>query len=177
MLVKILRGAARKQALDRYFTGRPCVRGHLAERYTKTGQCVQCEADRRRQPDRRVKENAASRAYYAAHKHDPKFWAQRRYLQIGNKARKQGIPFSITAEDIFRLIPHDGKCPVLGIPLVFGGKSGGSNSASVDRIFPSLGYVRGNICVISMRANRLKYDVVDPHELRRVANFIEQYAR
>lgn len=36
----------RKQAIiggsSRYFTGKPCGRGHLAERYTSNGGCVVC---------------------------------------------------------------------------------------------------------------------------------------
>jgi len=28
--------------LDRFFTGRPCVHGHVAERYVKGGACVAC---------------------------------------------------------------------------------------------------------------------------------------
>lgn len=46
-------------------------------------------------------------------------------------------------------------CPVLGIPLTIGGKRSPS-SPSLDRIDPALGYVPGNIRVISDRANRLK---------------------
>ncbi len=37
----------RRQAIDaglvRYFTGKPCGRGHLAERYTLKGSCILCE--------------------------------------------------------------------------------------------------------------------------------------
>jgi hypothetical protein len=29
----------------RYYTGRPCVRGHLGLRYTMTGGCCQCNAE------------------------------------------------------------------------------------------------------------------------------------
>lgn len=41
-------GVDRKQAiagkLPTYFTGKPCKRGHVAERYTSTGNCVDCHA-------------------------------------------------------------------------------------------------------------------------------------
>lgn len=36
-----------------YYTGKPCIRGHFAERYTKTGHCVQCVRDRNRKRIRR----------------------------------------------------------------------------------------------------------------------------
>jgi len=32
---------------DKYFTGRPCKRGHVAPRYTSTHGCVDCLAERR----------------------------------------------------------------------------------------------------------------------------------
>jgi hypothetical protein len=38
---------ARAQGLKRYFTGRPCRRSHLAERYLD-GHCVECERERYR---------------------------------------------------------------------------------------------------------------------------------
>jgi hypothetical protein len=31
--------------LAKYFTGRPCVRGHTALRYTKTGACSECVSE------------------------------------------------------------------------------------------------------------------------------------
>lgn len=42
------------------------------------------------------------------------------------------------------------------------------SSPSIDRIIPELGYVRGNIAVISMRANKLKSDATS-EELERIS--------
>ena len=43
----------------------------------------------------------------------------------------------------------------------------------IDRIDPKKGYVKGNIIVVSMRANRIKTDAtVD--EIRKVADFYEK---
>lgn len=67
------------------------------------------------------------------------------------RASTRGLNFSITRDDV--VIPVS--CPVLGIPLTIGGKRS-PNSPSLDRIDPALGYVPGNIRVISDRANRLK---------------------
>lgn len=36
------RQMARQQGLARYFTGKPCKRGHVAERYLNNGECVIC---------------------------------------------------------------------------------------------------------------------------------------
>lgn len=37
---------SRLAGLKRYFTGRPCPRGHVAERYTSSQGCVACAAER-----------------------------------------------------------------------------------------------------------------------------------
>lgn len=29
-----------------YFTGKPCVHGHIADRYTGSGRCVECDRAR-----------------------------------------------------------------------------------------------------------------------------------
>jgi len=60
-----------------------------------------------------------------------------------SRAKTKGRDFSIELEDI--RIPA--VCPVLGIEMT---------SPSVDRIDSSKGYVKGNVRVISKRANQLK---------------------
>jgi hypothetical protein len=82
------------------------------------------------------------------------------------RARATGVPFTITKEDL--VIPTH--CPILGIPLFKGPRGGGDNSPSLDKIRPELGYVPGNIIVISNRANRLKADA-SIEELRDIASF------
>jgi hypothetical protein len=92
-----------------------------------------------------------------------------RYLwrQARRRALLKGIPFDLTEDDV--VIPE--RCPVLGIPLGFdGGLSERGSSPSLDRIDPSRGYVRGNVLVISFRANQIKSDAT-PEELRMVAAF------
>jgi len=76
--------------------------------------------------------------------------------RIKYRAKKHNIPFNLTLDDI--QIPD--KCPVLNIPLATrNGHSGYfSDSPSIDRIIPKLGYVKGNIRIISNRANLLKND-------------------
>ena len=59
-------------------------------------------------------------------------------------------------------MPLPTHCPVLGIELRYWtpreGKSGrkNPNAASIDRNDSNLGYVKGNVRVISLRANQLK---------------------
>jgi len=82
----------------------------------------------------------------------------------------RGLPFDITPEDI--VIPA--LCPVLGIPLLVGGGTGFHNSSpSLDRTDNARGYVKGNVQVISLRANRIKCDsTVD--EMRKLLAYMEK---
>jgi hypothetical protein len=78
------------------------------------------------------------------------------------RAKEKNIPFNLLPTDI--TIPEI--CPVLGIKLVNRvGKGHGDDSPSLDRINPALGYVKGNIQVISRRANTIKsFGTIEEHE-------------
>lgn len=67
-------------------------------------------------------------------------------------------------------------CPALGIPLYRAGGAAaqGPNSPTLDRVTPELGYVRGNVRVISSRANQIKSDAT-PEELLRVACYFQEH--
>lgn len=90
------------------------------------------------------------------------------------RARLAGVPFDLVESDIE--IPQC--CPVLGIPLVVSSGRKGPRDASptIDRFVPSLGYVRGNVGVISWRANRLKSDGTTD-ELMRIVDFYRAIER
>ncbi len=124
-------------------TAKLCKRGHQAGRYTN-GTCRECQrtAQRNSVPDKECK-----RAYYV---NNPK---QIMLNGARERAKKGGYPCTITTADI--IIPEF--CPLLGLRLAR--NQGGNvqpNSPSLDKIRPELGYVRGNVWVISHRANSLK---------------------
>ena len=131
------------------------------------------EAARRHYAKNSAKINAAAKAYYAKNKdkvqeYKKKLLAERpvRMMLYGAKRRAKitGMVFDISVEDI--QIPEF--CPVLGIKLGRGGDR--SNSPSIDRIDNSKGYVKGNVIVISHRANCLKRDAT-LLEMQRLADF------
>lgn len=81
------------------------------------------------------------------------------------RSKQSGVPFDLTTDDIN--IPET--CPVLGINMVASEKGGGDpNSATLDRLLPELGYVKDNVAVISMKANRMKSNCT-PEDLVRIA--------
>lgn len=68
-------------------------------------------------------------------------------------------------------------CPMLGIPLNYNGtgREGWSrkdNSPSLDRINSDIGYIKGNIHIISWKANRIKNDST-PEELMNIAIYMK----
>lgn len=96
------------------------------------------------------------------------------WLAARSRAKKKGFEFSILVEDI--VIPEF--CPLLSIRLDRTPRSGGPKagyrrfaSPSLDRIENQLGYVRGNIWVISWRANHLKSDATLGEMVKLVRNW------
>jgi hypothetical protein len=95
-------------------------------------------------------------------------------------AKKRNIEFDITPDDI--VIPTH--CPILGIKLnrksnVGKGKRGpksgaqAGNSPSIDRIDSSKGYIKGNVHVISWRANHIKNDATK-EELEKLLKWMNE---
>ena len=87
-----------------------------------------------------------------------------------HRAKLNGLPFSLELEDI--QIPKS--CPALGIPLFCGDSVSCENSPTLDKIVGALGYVRGNVLVVSNRANRIKQNA-SWYELRQLVDFYETY--
>ena len=71
-------------------------------------------------------------------------------------SKDKGLPFNLDVSDI--VIPDI--CPVLGIPIKpnTGNNFMNNNSPTLDKFIPAKGYVKGNVHVISWRANNLKSD-------------------
>lgn len=128
--------------------------------------CKACQRERtcqRRLVPGYVEQVNANRS--AARRVDP-----RKQLLSNAKARAvaQGVPCTISLEDI--IVPEC--CPALGIPLAVQSKTS-DNSPSLDNIVPALGYVPGNIVVVSHLANRIKSNAT-PDQLLAVAHFYKE---
>ena len=87
------------------------------------------------------------------------------------RAKKNGTEFNIDINDI--RIPE--KCPILNIPIIREFKGGGdknkgprATSPSIDRLDNTKGYVKGNIQIISHKANAMKNNA-SPEELLQFA--------
>ena len=81
------------------------------------------------------------------------------FLSIKNRCRRRGLLCDLTEQHLQELMDATPACPVLGMPLLYGGGNGHClETASLDRFDPSQGYVIGNVSIMSWRANALKKD-------------------
>jgi hypothetical protein len=88
------------------------------------------------------------------------------------RCKKSGLPCTIKESDI--AIPEF--CPILGVKLEFGDMASRDDSPSLDRIDAELGYIPGNVSVISFKANRIKnHGTADEH--RRIADWIDEQTK
>jgi hypothetical protein len=140
-----------------------------------TSRCHECRKANYKENPHRTRQR--SRDYYYAHRDEvgAKGKEKRRSnpareLVQGarRRARLLGLPFDLTEADV--AIPSS--CPVLGIPLAVNSGVCGPNSPTLDRVVCSGGYVRGNVLVVSFRANTIKSDATID-ELRAVLAFYE----
>ena len=93
------------------------------------------------------------------------------WFRAKQRAEKHGYDFDIDEEDI--IIPE--KCPLLEVPLILGDKGNYEYTPSLDRIDNSKGYIKGNIQVISSKANTMKNSAT-PEELIKFCKNILRYS-
>ena len=97
-------------------------------------------------------------------------WAAYASRDARKRAAKKGVPYSITAAYIISILTD--KCPIFGTEFNFGKNRGVQpTSPSLDRIVPSLGYIEGNVVIISSKANSIK-SAYEAKDLYKVADWL-----
>lgn len=118
------------------------------------------------------------KAYYEAHKEERneynRRWREKNVAKVMlDRARRRAltryIEFDLDAEYVASIIPLE--CPVFHVPMYLANGVAAWNSPSLDRKDPNKGYVRGNVQVISNKANMMKQDATD-EELKQFAEWI-----
>lgn len=140
-----------------YFTGKPCKHGHISPRLIM-GACLDCK----KLIDKNYKEKNKSQIKeyhkkYARNNYSTENRRERYRNNITtellnhakNRAKRKNLEFNLKKEDI--IIPE--YCPVFGTKIGFHNKH---DVPTLDRIDNNKGYIKGNIQVISSKANRLK---------------------
>lgn len=105
-------------------------------------------------PDYDRKYNERQRAYYRNYMSCPETYIKRKINKLKASAKSRGLDFDLQTQDI--VIPDF--CPVTLRPFDWEVKMG-PDRPSVDRIDTSKGYVKGNVRVISQKANACKSDL------------------
>lgn len=172
----IPRSLAIERGLTKYFTGVACASGHIDWRATISSTCLECRRASNRKarkawtPEQRAKSRDSGLRWIE--KDRVSAWATMTVNGCRARASAKGIPFDLTKEHLVSISTV--RCPALGCDLVYVNTDGRRklyNSASIDRIRPALGYVIGNVVIISSRANAIKSDA-QQHEVSAVANWM-----
>ena len=128
--------------------------------------------------ERKERRLATQRRYYKKHREkeiqrriDYKNADPVRYIlqKIKWHAKRKGLDFNLTPQDI--IIPD--VCPILLIPLKFSTSKQRACAPSVDRVDNSKGYVKGNVRVISQKANHLKSDMTK-ETIQRLLDYVSK---
>lgn len=131
--------------------------------------CTKCEQEKEITefpPDKRASDGCQARCrscintWMKEHARSNPAWQM--WRRARSRAAKKGFDFNITVEDLLPLPTH---CPIFGTELRLTTKLHDPHTYSLDRIRNDQGYVRGNVMVMSYRANRLKNDgTAEDHE-------------
>jgi hypothetical protein len=88
------------------------------------------------------------------------------------RSKIENLPFNLEESDI--IIPE--YCPILGIKLKQAEGYVSDDSPSLDKKIPKLGYVKGNVAIISYLANKMKQNAT-PEQLEMFAKNIIPYLK
>ena len=160
---------------ETYINVIPCKRGHL-ERYVNSKNCVKCAVFRYKENLENI--SLKSKKRYQENREDTRFKvkAYRRanpeksmLRGAKDRAKRKGMEFNLVESDI--IIPK--YCPVFPeIELIINDGKSSYNSPSLDRVDNNKGYTKGNIRVISSRANILKKNG-SLNDFKRLIEYIE----
>ena len=117
-------------------------------------------------PDARAKDGRQSKCRICINlwmkNHYRKFPSEQMLRRAKARAKREGYEFNLTIEDVSPLPKY---CPVFGEELRPSIGQQDVWTYSLDRIDNSKGYIKGNVAIMSYRANRLKNDgSADDHE-------------
>lgn len=164
MLTKICGKCKLEKPIDDFYKSKKGLHG-------RHSICKKCKNSRKTSEEYKEKQKIYKKS--ERYKQLSKKWVTKNKESIlcaaaKHRAKKYGLDFNIDSSDI--IIPE--VCPVLGIPIFKTNNQCRDNSASLDRIDNSKGYVKGNVCVISFRANQLK-NCGTLEEHKKIVRYIE----
>lgn len=135
-------------------------------------RCCRCKLEKARKQFARARTNKEGlQAWCNACRQQQNLADPRKQMVVNarRRARERNLEFNLVIEDFE--IPDI--CPVLNIPLKVQTKQS-VNSPSLDRIDSTKGYVKGNVEVISWRANDIKSNATIL-ELEQILKYMKEH--
>ena len=124
-----------------YFTGKMCKNRHISKRFVHNGNCYECV-------------QKASNSCYHKTRTSPEKRKQQILTRIKQRALRNGIEFNLTVDDV----TWSTHCPIFGYELSYY-ETDKDRSVSIDKNDPTKGYIKDNVVVMSLRANRAKWNL------------------
>ena len=160
-----------------YFTGKACPHGHVAPRRTDNGACTECQSLARKSlyatgwRQKYNKETSSKKNKKWIEMNPKEHWLIRAVGRARKRSTEQNLNFDITKEYLESILTE--KCPIFNTEFVFNGNKVSKNeSPSLDKIDPKKGYVKGNVAIISMKANVIKQNA-SSEDIYKVANWLK----
>jgi hypothetical protein len=143
---------------------------------TMKSKCKKCQsiASRDKYRNKSVEDKKKSIAYAVKWQNDN--FIKCKVDQCKRRSKKKGFEFNITEDYILRMYKAQNyRCKLSGVkmPLEVGNYRG---AMSIDRIDPSIGYVKGNIQLLCAAVNRMKADL-NQKEFIRLINIMSNHLR
>lgn len=189
---------------SKYFEGKPCKRGHTL-RYVSVGKCVECwrmrceenkesnrlysrkyreenkesvrEANRNRREENGDAIREAERISHKKRRMTPTGRARGLIKSARERAKKAGLPFAITVEDILPAM-EAGFCAATGIRFEMGPPPAGFNqhplAPSLDQIVAGKGYTPDNVRLVTWQFNLMAGQLPDEELVRFCRAFLRQ---
>lgn len=108
---------------------------------------------KRLDPVYRKRQSEMGKRYRDKNRTKPDFIVKQLFSTAKNRAKTLGVAFEITKDDLV----FEEKCPVFREPFnLTAERTQDAFSPTLDRIDPLKGYIKGNVSIVSFRANTLK---------------------
>lgn len=147
------------------------LQNDIPQNYKKCGKCLKIKEFTK---FRKNKNSAFGYCYFCKDCDKQRIYTRDKRKVLLNAARKrakdQNLEFNLDIDDIILPI----QCPILGIELMFNKHNACDNSYSIDRIESNKGYIKGNIQIISFKANTIKNNA-SLLEIEKVYLYMKQY--
>ena len=96
----------------------------------------------------------------------PEAWVRNNVRQVAIRCRRDGHAFDLLPADIM-VVSH---CPITGAEINYASRGRDPNGPSFDRIRPALGYVKGNVRIVSRFANLVRQNCTSAKVFRALAD-------